>query len=164
MRRDPQIVVADHLALELQGGTDGAIELARARRQFQHREQTRQLSELSRRLLAQPALLHPIEKLAVGYDRDHRLARSQSLEPCQNPRRPPLPDVNASVGIQQEARIHLEAVPLLRGSVASAARQEVVRQIGENFAGPRQSLSLLAQDDLVRSAEHTSELQSRFGI
>jgi hypothetical protein len=81
---------------------------------------------------------------------------------------PAAPDIRPNLwrrlppDIQREARSHWETLALLRVRVVSARRQKVVRQIGQDFKGSRQSFSLFAKHDFVTSAEKFP-LLARFG-
>ncbi len=145
MCRDPQVVVADHLTTDLEGGAHCSVGLASLRWQLEHGRQTREFVQLCHGLLAELALLRPIAQFTIGNHRDDGLAGPQSLKPSCHLRRPLPSDVDADVGVQKNACLHLETFPLLRGSVLSTVWEEVVRHVGKNVECSRQSLPLLTQ-------------------
>src|ERR1700730_16895694 len=58
------------------------------------------------------------------------------------------------VSKRKRTSIKSDAVPFLRGSVLPTVRQEVVRQIGQDFKCPRQTFPLFAQYDFVTATEN----------
>jgi hypothetical protein len=68
VRRNPQVVVADHLAFELQRSSDFSVRLAGARWELHDWQQAGQLLQLLDGSLAELALLRSVDKLAIGDD------------------------------------------------------------------------------------------------
>src|SRR5216684_5789535 len=106
MRRNPQIVVPDHLPFALQLRSHSSISLRRRLRQSHHRKHARQLPQQLQRRRPLRAFLRPVHQFPKRNHRERRLSRFQRAKPPQHLLRLSPPDVNANVRIQQEARLH----------------------------------------------------------
>src|ERR1700693_181224 len=106
VRSNPEIVVADHLALRLQLGTHLSVGFGSAFRQSQSRQQADQLPEPLQSCRPLSTLGSAVEQFAIRDDRKRRFSRTQAAESPQDLLRPALPDVDADVRVQQVARLH----------------------------------------------------------
>src|SRR5260370_39883470 len=106
MRRNPQIVVPDHLPFAFQIRSNRSISLRRRLRQPHHRKHAGQLSQQLQRGHPLRAFLCAVHQFAKRNHREPRLSRLQRPKPAQHLLRLFPPDVNANVRVQQEARVH----------------------------------------------------------
>src|SRR6266481_3732632 len=104
MRRNPQIVVSDHLPLALQLRSYRSVSLRRCFRQTHYRKYERQLLQQLDRLGPLRALFCPVHQFSKRNHREHRLPCLQRAKPPQHLLRLFSPDINANVRVQQEPR------------------------------------------------------------
>src|SRR5437016_1345182 len=106
MRRDPQVVIPDHLALAFQFRSDRSVSFCRRLRQAQHGKHFRQLAQQFERRCPLSAFLRPVHQFAKRNHRERRLSLLERAKSPQHLLRFFSPDVNAGVRVQQEARLH----------------------------------------------------------
>src|SRR5713226_6029712 len=106
MRRNPQVVIADHLSFAFQIGSNHSVSPRRRLRQPHHRKHSRQLPQQLQGRRPLRALLRPIGQIPKRNHREHCLSLLQHAKSPQHLLRLFPPDINANVRVQQEARFH----------------------------------------------------------
>src|SRR6266436_1185333 len=104
MRRNPQIVVPDHLPLAFQFRPHRSISFRRRLRQSHYRKHARQLLQQLQRRRPLRALLGPVHEFPERNHGERRLSLLQHAKSPQHFLRLFPPDVDANVRVQQEAR------------------------------------------------------------
>src|SRR5260370_21557221 len=122
MGRDPEIVVAYHLAFGLEFGSDRSIPLGCLLGQWKGGECVAQLTESLQSRFAVRTFNRSIHKFAVCDDRNGSLAGPEPGETTKYCLRPFLTNIDHDVRVEQVARLHLEAFPLL-GNIRCAIRK-----------------------------------------
>jgi len=93
------------------------------------------------------------KKFAISNNRNCCFPGSQRLKSPRNLLRPFLPDVDANVRIQQEARLHLKALPFLRTVFFAFWNLEVLWHSSQQIECPSHVALAFTEHDFISTAE-----------